>query len=122
MTKNTYRTISARAKNLLNRSEGIDVEFKLDRKGLSSEDLVAFANSRTGGAILIGVSEIESPGGQQRGEIVGCPTGDDDKLFILNKASQCIPPIDVEIIFENLNRKGFIRIEISSGNRKPALA
>lgn len=34
----------------------------MSRSGLETEDLVAFANSKNGGAILIGVDEHSGPG------------------------------------------------------------
>lgn len=111
--------LSTRATYLINKPEGVDVDFKAQLQGLSSEDLVAFANSPTGGAILIGVSEEVMPDGSQRGNVTGCLIGDGEKLSILNKASQCIPAIDIEIFFEKAEDVTFIRIEIPTGSRKP---
>lgn len=117
--KSEYNTLSARAKSLLERSETFDVEFKESVSGLESTDIVSFANSERGGTILIGIRETNSPKGQQRGEIIGCPIGDKDKLKILSKVSSCVPDIYVEIYVENLNSKPFFRIEIPSGVDKP---
>lgn len=117
--KSEFNTLSARAKALLERSETFDVEFKESVSGLESSDIVSFANSERGGTILIGIRETESPNGQQRGEIIGCPIGDKEKLKILGKVNSCIPDVYVEIYVENLNSKPFFRVEIPSGADKP---
>lgn len=117
--KSEYNTLSARVKSLLERSETFDVEFKESVSGLESTDIVSFANSERGGTILIGIRETKSPKGQQRGQIVGCPIGDKEKLKILSKVNSCIPDVYVEIYVENLNDKPFFRIEIPSGADKP---
>ena len=73
MTKKTeYRGISKRARLLLSREEGYDVEFKLSLGGLDPQDMVAFANSEMGGAILVGVEDVRTGSGRQRGVIQGC--------------------------------------------------
>lgn len=111
--------ISARAQALLDRQEGKDVDFKRQLSGLASADLVAFANSPTGGTILIGVDEVASNNGLQRGVLVGCPVGDKERLIILNKAESCVPPVEVEVYVENADELPFLRIEIPSGADKP---
>lgn len=117
--KSEFNTLSARAKALLEKSETFDVEFKESVSGLESSDIVSFANSERGGTILIGIRETKSPKGQQRGQIIGCPIGDKEKLKILGKVNSCMPDIYVEIYVENLNGKPFFRIEIPSGTDKP---
>ncbi len=117
--KTEYKTMSKRVKLLLNREEDYDVDWKGDINGLHSEDIVAFANSKNGGSILIGIDEIKDKHGKQKAKIVGCPITDDNKMRIKSKASSCISPINVEIIKENMNEKPFYRIEIPSGNNKP---
>ncbi|HHV63762.1 MAG TPA: ATP-binding protein [Peptococcaceae bacterium] len=119
MEKDVYMSISRRAKALLQRQEGLDVEFKQTVKGVEATDLVAFANSAKGGAILVGVSESEEEGSMQKGKIIGCPVGDKEKLYILSKSESCVPPVEVNIIIENYARKPFFRIEIPSGKEKP---
>jgi ATP-dependent DNA helicase RecG len=111
--------ISKRARDLLSRQEDRDVDFKRQLSGLASADLVAFANSPTGGTILIGVDEAVAGNGLQRGLIVGCAVGDKEKLIILNKAESCVPPIEVEVFVENTTELPFLRIEIPSGPDKP---
>lgn len=114
------KSLTERAETLLNKEEGLDVDFKRDRNGIKPEDLVAFANSPFGGTILVGVDEDINKDGKQRGKIVGCKISDGEKLAILGKASECRPPIDVEIIIENEGSdKPFYRIEIPSGPYKP---
>jgi ATP-dependent DNA helicase RecG len=105
---------------LLEKEEGYDVDFKRDRNGLKPEDLVAFANSPNGGNILIGIDEDFDIDGKQKGKIVGCRVSDTEKLAILGKASECRPPVDIEIFTENFDSdKPFYRIEIPSGQYKP---
>jgi hypothetical protein len=117
-TKKVYKRISARSKLLLTKEEGYDVDFKKNGD-CKPEDLVAFANSQGGGTILLGVDEMVGFNGLQKGIIVGCGVSDGDKLSILNKATQCIPHIDIQIITENLNDKPFLRVEIPSSPKKP---
>ncbi|QEG22358.1 AlbA family DNA-binding domain-containing protein [Mariniblastus fucicola] len=103
---------------LLNREEGLDVDFKKNSK-LDQDDLVAFANASDGGAILLGVAEYTGSDGRQETEIAGCQLNDNIRLEITNRANSCSPPVDLEVIEENGSRKPFIRIEIPSGNSKP---
>jgi hypothetical protein len=119
MKREEYKTISKRAQLLLAKEEGCDVEFKVSLSGLTSQDIVAFANSDSGGAILIGVDESQDEIGQQIGIIKGCSIGDREKLSIINKAESCIPPVSVEIYIENSSKTPFYRIEIASGENKP---
>jgi predicted HTH transcriptional regulator len=119
MNKREYKTLSQRARLLLGRSEGYELEFKEMLHALEPEDMVAFANSAEGGVVLIGVRETQAEGGRQRAEVVGCPVGDSEKLSILNRAESCVPPIPLEVIVENADRKPFFRIEIPSGPNKP---
>jgi len=113
--KYEYKGISKRVQNLLNRIEDYDVEFKETIRALETEDLVAFANSDEGGSILIGVRQTE----EGKGEIIGCPVGDEEKVSIINKAESCFPPIDIEIFTENTSKKPFFRIEIHDCKNKP---
>jgi len=119
MEKLEYKGLSKRAKLLLSRQESYDVDFKRAISGLDSEDFVAFANSRRGGTLLIGVDETETPDGRQRGKIVGCPVGDKEKLSIISRAESCIPAIEIKVIVENAGALPFFRIEIPSGPQKP---
>lgn len=119
MSKQEYQTISKRARTLLNRSEGFDVEFKESVGQMRNEDLVAFANSLSGGTILLGVEEVKRPDGRQQARVVGCDVGDRERGSIMNRAESCVPPVEIELYVENLSRKPFYRVEIPSGSRKP---
>lgn len=119
MEKDVYMSVSRKSRALLNRQEGLDVDFKLTVKGVEATDLVAFANSAKGGTILVGVGEIEDINSMQKGKIIGCPVGDKERLFVLSKSESCVPPVEVNIIIENYARKPFYRIEIPSGKEKP---
>lgn len=114
----SFKRVSKRANLLLQRMEGYDVDFKQNNE-ISSDDLVAFANSQGGGTILLGVKEATDSKGHQYGEIVGCRTGDPDRLKIVNKANDCVPPIKVRVIVENSRYTPFFRVEIPSGDHKP---
>ncbi|MDD5301319.1 MAG: ATP-binding protein [Gallionella sp.] len=115
----SYQGISKRAKALLSSGEDKSVDYKEKVKGLHAEDLVAFANSANGGAILIGVRETAQSNGMQKGEPLGHLIDDDTRLQIMGKALSCNPPIQIEIYVENLDHLPFYRIEIPSGLHKP---
>jgi hypothetical protein len=114
-----YQSISDRANRLLSRQEDFYVAFKRSISGLESDDLVSFANSKKGGAILIGVNRTTHGNGRERVALVGCTVGDREQLRILAKASQCVPPVPVSIFVENRAEKPFYRIEVPSGPHKP---
>lgn len=113
-----YQGISSRAKTLLEKSEGYDVDFKRDAK-VDVDDLIAFANSPDGGTLLLGIDEIEDENGIQKGQICGCDVGDKTQLSIQQKAISCIPQIDISIHLENLDSVPFYRVEIPSSQNKP---
>jgi ATP-dependent DNA helicase RecG len=116
-----FKSISKRSTELLEKSEGYDHDFKESMAGVKADTLVAFANSAYGGTILVGVKEKNLPGGKQVGEVIGCTVSDNEKLRITNIANSCVPPVDIEVISENLNSadKKFYRIEIPLGKHKP---
>lgn len=97
------RGISRGAKGLLASGESKLVEYKERVKGLSPEDLVAFANSDDGGTILIGVREIKAAGGRQIGEPIGHPIDDDTRLQIMGKALSCtrVRIVIVKVAFDD---------------------
>lgn len=119
MSQREYQGISERAKRLLNEQEDRHVDFKQSAAGMDTEDIVAFANTPTGGTILLGVEEAQKPDGRQYGKVIGCAVGDQERLSILSRAESCIPRIEVDVITENLGDKPFFRIEIPSGPQKP---
>jgi hypothetical protein len=116
---NQFQAISDRANGLLSREEGFDVAFRKSILVLESDDLVSFANSKNGGTILIGVGRIKSRNSRQGAAVLGCPVGDKDRLKILIKSSQCVPPVPVFVFAENCAENPFYRIEIPSGPHKP---
>lgn len=76
--KTEFKGLTQSTIKLLNKEENVDVDFK--REGIESEDIVAFANSKNGGVILIGVDEIkDEPGKVIKGKIVGTKVGDPEK-------------------------------------------
>lgn len=119
MEARVFKGISSRAKSALDRTEGLEVEFKESPAGLDSSDLVAFANSDHGGVILIGVKEAQASTGARAGSIVGCQVGDRTKLAIQGKSESCTPPVAVELYVENSSKVPFLRIEVPSGRDKP---
>lgn len=117
--KTVYKGSSKRARELLASGETQDVDYKIQPKGLHADDLVAFANSERGGAILIGVEESARADGSQIGKPCGCVIGDGSKLQIMGKALSCSPPVQIELFVENAAKAPFYRIEIPSGSAKP---
>ena len=95
------------------------VDFKRHPDGLHAEDLVAFANTESGGDILIGVDKITSADGSQAGVPIGCDLSDKTLLQILNKASACIPPIALRLFAENLADKPILRLNIPRSESRP---
>jgi hypothetical protein len=114
-----YKALSKKVKSLLTREEDEEVDWKKSLTSLDPEDIVAFANSKNGGTILIGVEEFTDSEGKQKPNIVGCTIGDTNKMRIQTKAQNCIPPIEVIIIAENVKKEPFYRVEIPSGDKKP---
>jgi len=113
------KALSKATKAFLLAGESERVDFKRTPDGVSTDDLVAFANTDIGGNILIGIEEVAHQDGSQRGHVVGCDVGDQAILQILNKATNCIPPLAIEIHIENLDARPILRIEIPSSENKP---
>ena len=63
-----YALPDGKAPSLLDAGKNKDVDYKEKVKGLNSEDLVAFINSRKGGAILIGICEVAENHEKRQGE------------------------------------------------------
>lgn len=114
-----YQGLSRRTRLLLNQSEGGEVEFKRTVGAVKQKILISFANSATGGTVLVGVDDGARADGVQRGQITGCDVSDSARLQIQNKALSCIPPITIQIITENLAHRPLLRIEIPSSQNKP---
>jgi len=112
-------TISDRAHRLLGRADGCEVEFRKSISDLHSDDLVGFANSKTGGAILIGVDSAWDRESPRRAATPGYAIGDGERRRILAVARQCVPFPPISIFVEDGADRPFYRIEIASGPCKP---
>ncbi|WP_277252675.1 helix-turn-helix domain-containing protein [Neptunomonas phycophila] len=117
--KREYQTLTKRTRMMLDAPENTNVDFKREAPGIKSSDLVAFANSPTGGTLLIGVDEYTSEDGLQRGKIVGCDVDDNARLMMINKATDCYPNVEIQIFIENLNGPPLMRVEVPSGHMRP---
>lgn len=104
---------------LLNQAEDFALDFKKEVRGLHAEDLVAFANTAAGGVILVGVTEERGRDGRQAPRVVGCRIGDNEKLQIVNKAQECIPPVHIEVLEEYNGETAFFRVDILAGPGRP---
>jgi len=114
-----FKKITADTKRLLAGQENRDVEFKINHKGVGTEDFVAFANAG-GGTIFVGVEEVTSKEGYQSGSIIGCKIDDETRLSLVSKAASCRPAIDVSIQIENVQTDTpILRIDIPEGDNKP---
>lgn len=111
--------MSKATRALLAQGEGERVDFKRAADGISQEDLVSFANTASGGTILIGIDEILSVNGITSGSVRGCDVSDGAFLQILNKAVSCIPPVKVQFYIENTSNKPIGRIEIDPSVVRP---
>lgn len=113
------KALSAHTVGLLASGESERADFKRQPEGISSDDLVAFANSRRGGSILAGVREDKGESGEQIGIVVGCDVSDASVLQIVNKALGCLPPVAIEVRIENLGQLPILRIDVPSSSTKP---
>lgn len=109
--------LSKATKEALLAGESESVDFKKIPGGVSTEDIVSFANT-AGGQLLLGVIEKDDVD-TQIGEVVGCDVSDGAVLQLLNKATSCIPPIALKIFTENLDDKPILRVVIPQSETKP---
>ncbi len=116
--KKRIKNLSKLTKELLAEGESVRSDFKRLPDGISADDLVAFANSETGGQILAGVDE-QVVDKAQVGVVRGCDVSDATVLQILNKAVSCIPPVSINVFIENLDDKPILRIEVQASQTKP---
>lgn len=117
-SRNGYAEVRAQTQRMIEGEEGYDVEFKESPKDVQPEDIVAFANG-TGGSILVGVRQVTKKN-SRKGDIVGCRIGDEFKRSISDKASRCIPRLEVRIVAEGVKTgKPVYRIDIPQGDNKP---
>lgn len=117
--KRRHKSISAAARRLLAQGESARADFKRAPEGVSADDLVSFANTDIGGAILVGIEEKTGPNGEQLGAVRGCDIGDATVLQITNKALSCLPPVAIDVHIENLASTPFLRVEIPPSQTKP---
>jgi len=111
--------ISAHTAKLLREGESERCDFKRAPEGISSDDLVSFANGEVRGSIFAGVNERAGSGGAQVGFVVGCDVSDAAILQITNKALSCFPPIAIQVFIENLGKLPFLRIDVPPSTTKP---
>jgi RimJ/RimL family protein N-acetyltransferase len=116
--KKRIENLSKVTRGLLLEGENERLDFKRRVDGISSDDLIAFANSETGGQILVGVDE-RTEGKIEIGVVCGCDVSDAAILQVLNKSVSCLPPVALNVFIENLKDKPIIRIEIPSSSTKP---
>ncbi|MCF6221995.1 MAG: ATP-binding protein [Robiginitomaculum sp.] len=114
-----YKTLTKKTLRLLDAGESDLVDYKIGIKGLSPEILVAFANSKGGGTILIGVEDGKDSSDKQIGIPIGHDSSDETLLIISNKASDCIPPIPHNIFVEKFGIQAIIRVEIPDSLARP---
>lgn len=111
--------IRQETRNLIDKPEDIEIEFKESCRGIDQDLLVSFANSR-GGTIIAGVVDKQGNNGRQYGEIVGCSGSFDDiRLAIQNKSNDCNPPIEVKVYREYDGNNYIYRIDVEECSRKP---
>jgi predicted GNAT family N-acyltransferase len=116
--KKRIKTISRLTQSFIAEGESERADFKRLPEGISADDLVAFANSESGGNILAGIDE-QVVNNTQVGVVRGCDVSDATILQVLNKAVGCIPPVSIDVFIENLNDKPILRIEVPSSPTKP---
>ena len=116
--KKRIKKLSKLTRELLAEGESARADFKKIPKGISADDIVAFANSDVGGQILLGVDE-QVVDKTQIGVVHGCDVSDGTVLEILNKAVSCIPPVSIDIYIENLDDKPILRVEVPPSQTKP---
>lgn len=97
--------------------EGVIVEYKQSVEAVEQDDLVALANAK-GGTILVGVQEIRQKG-RQYGDPIGCEVGEKARRKLLNKANECMPPIDIQITAEGSGKRRILRVDVTEEPKKP---
>lgn len=102
---------------MINGEEGAVVEYKQSVDAVEQDDLVALANAN-GGTILTGVQEVRQAG-RQYGKIVGCKVGEEARRKLLNKASGCLPPVNMHITVEGSGKRRILRVDVVETSQKP---
>ena len=117
--KKRINNLSKLTRELLAEGESARSDFKRVPDGISTDDLVAFANSDVGGSILAGIDEKKVVDSTQIGVVRGCDVSDATILQVLNKAVSCIPPVSIDVYIENLDDKPILRVEVPPSQTKP---
>lgn len=108
-----FKTIRKKTQRLLEGQEDLEVDFK-KTADIDVEDIVSFANSPSGGTLLLGVDEKDGVN-----KVVGCSVSDTTKVSLENKAADCYPAVKIEIFIENTNRKPIYRVDIPPSPNRP---
>lgn len=114
-----YRQLTRGTEQKLRGGETQRIDYKSSPNGVHVDDLVAFANTITGGEILLGVAERKKDDGAQYGVPVGCDVSDEIALQLLNKAISAIPPVSIRLIAENTADRPIIRVVIPASETRP---
>jgi ATP-dependent DNA helicase RecG len=102
---------------MINGEEGLVVEYKKSVDGVEQDDFVALANAK-GGTILVGVEEGRR-NGRQFGKVVGCNVGEENRRKLINKASSCLPAVNVRITVEGSRSHKILRVDVVEAAQKP---
>jgi len=106
-------------KVLLQQGEGNTIDYKRNAI-VDTEDLVAFANSESGGHLLLGVEEQTDEDGRMIGVPVGVVLDDALARNIQGKAHSCVPPIKIIVSEENgATNTPFVRVDIPPSKNRP---
>lgn len=104
---------------MIPKSESKDIEYKRSAGAVETEDIVAFANSRVGGVIAVGVNEDRRKRSFDVTDIVGCDCRDSEKQKLLSKAQSCIPPITIDVAVRQHRTLSYFWVTIPSSPSKP---
>lgn len=114
-----FKRIRQSTKALLQAGEGNTIDYKRNAI-VDTEDLVAFANSESGGHLLLGVEEKTNTEGRMIGVPVGVVLDDALARNIQGKANSCVPPVKIIVTEENgATTKPFVRIDIPPSKNRP---
>lgn len=102
---------------MIDGEEGLIVEYKRSVDAVEQDDFVALANAK-GGTILIGVEE-KRKNGRQFGSVVGCATGEENRRKLVNKASSCLPAVNIQITIEGSGSCKIFRVDVHESTQKP---
>lgn len=111
--------------SLMKLGENVEVDFKREPSSDLPSHIVSFANSSTGGYLLIGVEETTSSSGAQEGTLwngKGIELTDDNKLRVMNRVQECrdglVDEVDLTPVDFGSNYGVYV-LFIPSGKSKP---